>query len=175
MIKNLGLVLAYSTAERAIGKSGTLPWHLPEDLKRFKEITTGNIILMGRKTFESLGRVLPNREHWVVTRDATYRAPEGVKVFHSVEEVKRAADARPAGDPRKIFLIGGEEMVRIFLHEISDYFLTEIETSIPDADAFFPALPSETADWSHTYSEWTISKSGLRYRYLNVSGPGSSE
>ncbi|ETJ00135.1 MAG: Dihydrofolate reductase, partial [Veillonella dispar DORA_11] len=67
---------------RVIGKDNTLIWHLPNDLKFFKEKTTGHVIIMGRKTFESLPFLLPNREHWVITRDKGFDAPEGVTLFH---------------------------------------------------------------------------------------------
>ena len=78
----LALIVAVAH-NRVIGKDNTLIWHLPNDLKFFKEKTTGHVIIMGRKTFESLPFLLPNREHWVITRDKGFDAPEGVKIFHS--------------------------------------------------------------------------------------------
>ena len=78
----LALIVAVAH-NRVIGKDNTLIWHLPNDLKFFKEKTTGHVIIMGRKTFESLPFLLPNREHWVITRDKGFDAPEGVKIFQS--------------------------------------------------------------------------------------------
>jgi len=85
----LALIVAVAHS-RVIGKDNTLIWHLPNDLKFFKEKTTGHVIIMGRKTFESLPFLLPNREHWVITRDKGFDAPEGVRVFHNPEEAAEA-------------------------------------------------------------------------------------
>ena len=84
----LALIVAVAH-NRVIGKDNTLIWHLPNDLKFFKEKTTGHVIIMGRKTFESLPFLLPNREHWVITRDKGFDAPEGVKIFHSPEALQK--------------------------------------------------------------------------------------
>ena len=88
----LALIVAVAH-NRVIGKDNTLIWHLPNDLKFFKEKTTGHVIIMGRKTFESLPFLLPNREHWVITRDKGFDAPEGVKIFHNPEAAAEAARA----------------------------------------------------------------------------------
>ena len=85
----LALIVAVAH-NRVIGKDNTLIWHLPNDLKFFKEKTTGHVIIMGRKTFESLPFLLPNREHWVITRDKGFDAPEGVRIFHSPEAAAEA-------------------------------------------------------------------------------------
>ena len=82
----LALIVAVAH-NRVIGKDNTLIWHLPNDLKFFKEKTIGHVIIMGRKTFESLPFLLPNREHWVITRDKGFDAPEGVKIFHTLRRL----------------------------------------------------------------------------------------
>ena len=92
-----------------IGRDNALPWHLPDDLKRFKRLTMGKPIVMGRKTFESIGKPLPGRQNIVVTRDANYRR-EGVTVVHGIDEAVRAA-----GDAPEIMVIGGAELFRLFL------------------------------------------------------------
>lgn len=89
-----------------IGKDNRLIWHLPDDLKRFKALTMGHPIVMGRKTFESLPKVLPGRVHYVLTGNPDYKAPEGVLLFH---DVKKLLAALPAGES---FVIGGEHMYR---------------------------------------------------------------
>ena len=83
-------LIAAIDQKRGIGKRGKLPWHLPEDLKRFKELTIGHTVVMGRKTFESIGRVLPNRTNIIITRDLNYKV-EGVIVTHSLEDALEKA------------------------------------------------------------------------------------
>ena len=86
----LALIVA-KAKNHVIGRDNQLIWHLPKDLAFFKKMTTGHVIIMGRKTFESLPFLLPNREHWVITRDHAFTAPEGVQVFTSPEEAAKAA------------------------------------------------------------------------------------
>ncbi|HEY8990640.1 MAG TPA: dihydrofolate reductase, partial [Luteolibacter sp.] len=97
------------TADRVIGRDGTLPWHLPEDLQFFKRTTSGHPIVMGRKTFESIGKPLPKRRNIVLTRDPSWQAP-GVEVIHSPAELLNLPDL---GDT--VFLIGGAEIYAAFL------------------------------------------------------------
>lgn len=131
-------IIAAVSKNWVIGKDGKLPWRLPEDLKRFKELTTGHPIIMGRKTYESIGRPLPYRRNIVITRDMNYEAPECL-VVHSVEE---ALDA--ANPVNEVFCIGGEEIYKEFLPLADKIYLTKINKDF-DGDAFFPVV-----DWS----EW---------------------
>ena len=114
-----------------IGRDGKLPWHLPADLKRFKALTMGSAIIMGRRTFDSLPGLLPGRRHVVVTRDAAWRA-EGVAVGHSVEQALALAGDAPA------FVIGGAEVFALFLDRAERIELTEVigeiagDTVMPD-------------------------------------------
>jgi len=114
-----------------IGRDGGLPWHLPADLKRFKTLTMGSAMVMGRKTFESLPGLLPGRRHLVLTRDRQWSAP-GAEVVHSVEEALAAAGDTP------VSVIGGAEVFALFLPQTNRVELTEVladiegDTTMPD-------------------------------------------
>lgn len=103
-----------------IGKEGTLPWHIPEDLKRFKALTMGSVMVMGRKTFESLPGLLPGRRHIVLTRDRKWKAP-GAEIAHDVEDALRLA-----GDDQPLSVIGGAEIFALFLPLATRIELTEV-------------------------------------------------
>ncbi len=121
--------------DRGIGYRGGLPWHLPDDLKTFKRITLGHPILMGRKTYESIGKPLPGRQNIVLTRDATWRA-EGVEVIHSIEEVSRLSlqDA-------EVMIIGGAEIFSLFLPLMEKMWVSHVQDEYP-ADTFLPEFES---------------------------------
>ena len=114
-----------------IGKDNQLIWHLSDDLKRFKTLTMGHPIVMGRKTFESLPKVLPGRVHYVLTGNPDYQAPEGVLLFH---DVKKLLAALPQEES---FVIGGEHMYRELLPYADTMYITEIEEDF-EGDAYFP-------------------------------------
>jgi dihydrofolate reductase len=144
-----------------IGRDNTLPWHLPEDLKRFKRLTMGKPIVMGRKTFESIGKPLPGRQNIVVTRDPNYRR-DGVTVAHDAEA---ALDA--AGPVPEIMVIGGAELFRTLLPRAGRIHLTRVHGNI-EGDVMWPALDerewnvvereSHSADerhaWAMTFEVW---------------------
>lgn len=113
-----------------IGIENRLPWRLPADLRRFKELTMGHTLIMGRKTFESIGRPLPGRITIVVTRQKDY-APAGVVVAHSVDEALARAEGR------EVFIAGGEEIFRQTLDRADRLYLTRLQREFP-GDAFFP-------------------------------------
>jgi dihydrofolate reductase len=126
---------------RAIGRDNALPWHLPDDFRRFKALTLGKPILMGRRTAESLGRALPGRRNLVLTRSG--RVPfDGMQAVASVDEAVRAA-----GDDRatQLCVIGGAEIYALTLPQATVLHLTQVETVVDGADAFFPAF--DTAEW----------------------------
>lgn len=126
----------------AIGCQNKLLWHISEDLKRFKEITTGHTIIMGRKTFESLPKVLPNRQHIVITKNTDFKIDDSsVKVIHSIDEILSLAK-----EPQEYFIIGGEEIYKQFLPFANKIYLTSVHKDF-QADAFFPKINE---------SEWTI-------------------
>lgn len=116
---------------RELGFGNKLPWYLPDDLKRFKEITRGHNVIMGRKTYESIGRLLPDRKNIIITRDKSYRA-EGAVLVSSMEK----ALAECADDPES-FAIGGGEIFKLALPYAKKMYLTHVEAELP-ADSFFP-------------------------------------
>lgn len=135
----LSIVVAVAK-DGAIGKGNDLLWHLPGDLKRFKVLTTGHTILMGRKTFESLPNgPLPQRRNVVISR--SLQSSEGVEVFPSIEE---ALSVLSESDD-EVFVIGGGEIYRQLLGQAQRIYLTEVDASFPDAEVFFPELQS--SDW----------------------------
>lgn len=115
-----------------IGRDNGLPWRLPEDLKRFKALTMGHPILMGRKTFASIGKPLPGRKNIVLTRDASFE-PEGVCVVHSWD------DALLAADGLTLMVIGGAEIYALALPQADRIHLTEVDADV-EGDAHFPSL-----------------------------------
>ena len=121
---------------RVIGRHNALPWRLPVDMKHFRELTTGHPVLMGRKTFESLGRALPNRTNIIITSDRNYAA-QGCLVAHSLDEaVKLAVPHVPPDDP-EIFVIGGENLYTQMLPRADRLYMTQVETDA-EGDAWFP-------------------------------------
>lgn len=126
---------------RAIGKENQLPWHLPADLAFFKRVTTGHTIVMGRKTFESIGRPLPNRRNIIVTRDDSYTA-EGCEVVTTKSEVLELAE-----ENKEMFVIGGTEIFSLFWDEVDRLHVTYID-EVFEADTYFPNI--EESEWTLT-------------------------
>jgi len=140
-----------------IGLNNTLPWHLPEDLKRFKALTMGHHIIMGRKTYESLGRLLPGRITVIVTRNPHYKV-EGALIAKSLE----VAIALCQNDD-EAFLIGGAELYQHGLECANKLYVTEIALQV-EGDAFFPRV--ETDQWQETSREAHTSAQGLDFSYV---------
>jgi dihydrofolate reductase len=133
-----GLTLIAAVADNGvIGRNGALPWKLPEDLKHFRRLTLGNTVLMGRKTYDSLGKPLDGRANWVLTRDPAF-APAGVRVFR---ELAAALAAEPQG---RLLVIGGGELYRLSLPLAQCLELTLVHAS-PSGDAHFPDY--DAAQW----------------------------
>jgi dihydrofolate reductase len=122
---------------RVIGGNGHIPWHLPADFRHFKGLTMGHPIVMGRKTFESIGKPLPGRTSIVITRDADYRR-DGVIIAASPDDALSAATAAAGGD--EVFVIGGAEVYKLFLPKADRVYLTKV-AGMFEGDAFFPELP----------------------------------
>lgn len=151
-------VVAFDT-QQAIGKNNQLAWHIPEDLQHFKALTTGGVVVMGRKTFVSMGRPLPNRTNWVITRDTTWTA-KGVKVAHNLTDalIGAAADVLAMGG-HTLFVIGGGELYAQTIDIADRLELTRINLTI-DGDAFYPAIPKEfVCQTRHTH----LSKNGIEF------------
>ncbi|MDX2007996.1 MAG: dihydrofolate reductase [Meiothermus sp.] len=138
----ISLIVAASQ-NRAIGRENRLPWHLPNDLRYFRRVTKGSPVIMGRKTFESIGWPLPGRQNIVVTRDKAYRA-EGCEVVNSLEAAFLAAQ-----QDREIFVIGGADLYRQALGLAGRIYLTEVHAEV-EGDAFFP---DPGPDWQEVSRE----------------------
>ena len=128
----LSIIVAKSR-NNVIGSEGNLPWHIPEDLKKFKSITMGKPMIMGRSTFESIGKALPGRKNIVMTRDKEYQA-DGISVAHNLEEALILCE-----QAREIMIIGGGEIYKLFFDIVNRLYLTNVEKYI-DGDVFFPEI-----------------------------------
>lgn len=139
-------IIAAAAENNALGKDNQMIWHLSDDFKRFRQITTGHYIIMGRKTFESFPKPLPNRTHVIISRQENYSVPEGCIVVNSL---KKAIEACP--EKEDIFIIGGGEIYRQSM-EIADRIeLTKVFTA-PEADTFFPEI--DLKEWKLTGEEF---------------------
>jgi dihydrofolate reductase len=146
---------------RELGRKNQLIFQVPGDLPRFRQITTGHPIIMGRKTFESIGRVLPGRTNIVITRQSEWEH-EGVLVVDSLEEAIKEA-GRSLGS-EEIFVIGGGEIFALAINLVERLYLTVVEESESLADSFFP----DYSDFSQVVGEELHKEGGLVYRYLTL-------
>nr|WP_315257075.1 dihydrofolate reductase [uncultured Duganella sp.] len=152
-------IIVATDAQRGIGINNTLPWKLPEDLAHFKRTTTGHPIIMGRKTFDSIGRPLPNRRNIVVTRNGKWMH-EGVEAVASLEAALALLDGAEG------FVIGGAEIYQQALPLADQLIITQIAATF-DCDAFFPALDADA--WQETARDEHVSAaSGLRYAFVTL-------
>ncbi len=138
-MSELTIIVAFD-AKRGIGINNTLPWRLPEDLARFKRITTGHAIIMGRKTYESIGRPLPNRRNIVLTRNAEWQQ-DGVEIVHSLQQAQQLLQQQQG------FIIGGADIYAQALPLCQQLLVTEIHQDVA-CDAFFPEISK--IDWKET-------------------------
>lgn len=133
----------------AIGKNNSLLWHFSKDLKRFKTITMGSPIIMGRKTFQSLPAILPGRQHIVITQNKDFKVDdERVTVVYSIEELLLTVD-----DKKEYFVIGGGEIYKLLLPYCNKIYLTQVHKEY-EADTFFPTLD---------YSDWNIEEEEIGF------------
>ncbi len=153
--------IAATAAGRVIGKDNKMPWHLPADLKHFKNLTSGHPVLMGRRTYESIGKPLPNRTNIIMTRDINYSAPDCI-IVNSVETAVSMANEL---DMDEIFVIGGAEVYRQLLPQIQRVYLTEIHHHF-DGDAFFPELHAK--EWKEVSREPHQADEKNKYDYSFV-------
>ncbi len=140
----ISLIAAAGDGNNAIGLKGKIPWHLPADFKRFKELTLGHPIIMGQKTFESIGKPLPGRTNIVVTNDADYRA-DGCTVVHSMDDAIIAAK-----DAAEIFVGGGGQIYHLALSMAQKIYLTRVHGTF-EGDTFFPVVNEN--EWRLVSSE----------------------
>ena len=155
-MKSLSLIVAHAK-NNVIGHNNTLPWHLPEDLKRFRALTMGHHIIMGRKTFESLGRLLPGRTTVIVTRNKDYKVA-GALIAHSLQSalVLAAGDAEP-------FVIGGAELYKEGLKQANKLYITKVHADFA-GDAFLPEI--DLSAWNLSEKKDHIAANGLGYSDL---------
>ncbi|CAM3982584.1 dihydrofolate reductase [Lederbergia lenta] len=134
---------------RLIGKDNDLPWRLPADLKYFKETTMGHAIVMGRKTYESIGRPLPGRTNIILTHDSNYKQ-EGCLVLNSKQELLNWAEQNDS----EVFITGGSEIFKLFIDEVDQLYVTKIHATF-EGDTYFPIL---------NWDDWTLisEKKGLK-------------
>ncbi len=133
------IIIAAAAENNALGINNDLPWHLPDDFKRFKQLTSGHKIIMGRKTLESFPRPLPNREHIAITRDRNYQPKFPCTLVNSIDEALELAK-----NDEKAFIIGGGEIYKQSMKLATHIELTRIHGEF-EADTFFPEI--ETEDW----------------------------
>lgn len=154
--------------KRGIGKAGQLPWHIAEDLKNFKKITTGHPVIMGRKTFESIDRVLPNRTNIIITKDKDFSPHKfyssencDVLIANSLEEAIEKAQAKEGGN--EVFVIGGGQVYEQAIAKADKLYLTQVDGDF-NCDTFFP-------DYSKFSKETFIGageENGIRYKFLEL-------
>lgn len=151
---NIAIIAAMDEG-RVIGAGRKIPWHLSADLRRFKELTTGHPVIMGRKTFESLGsKPLPGRTNIVITHDANYTAP-GTAVATSLHDALRAAETGTMGEAGDVFVIGGEQIYRLALPIAKKIYLTKVHAAFK-GDAHFPEFSGGEGSAGGAGGEWQL-------------------
>ncbi len=156
----VSIIAAIASGNRALGKNGDLIYKIPDDLKRFRDITKGHPIIMGRKTFESIGRPLPNRTNIVITRDPVFVA-EGAEVVRSLDEALLLAQKNNHG--QEVFIIGGGQIYNEAMKVADKLYLTIVQGN-PEADTFFP----DYSDFTKVVLEEDHEYEGLKFRYLDL-------
>lgn len=154
--------IAAVSRDWGIGRAGELLFHIPEDLRRFRALTTGGTVIMGRKTLDSLpgGRPLPNRRSVILTRSASFARP-GVEAAHSLEEALALTRGQ---DPERVWVCGGEEIYRLLLPWCRTCHITRVYDA-PESDAFFPNL-DRLPQWKLTRSEAALAYGDTAYQFL---------
>lgn len=155
----LSAIVAMSE-NNAIGVDGGLPWHLPDDLKFFKRTTSGKPVLMGRKTFESLGKPLVNRLNIVVSSSKELELPEGVLLFNDIDS---AIERMTHEGTDEAFIIGGGKIYEQTLDKLDRIYITHVDTYIPEAHAFFPEINKD--DWKVSWEEKHQADEKHRYAF----------
>lgn len=154
-------IIVAKAKNNIIGKDNKLLWHLPEDLKRFKELTTGHTIIMGRKTFESLGRVLPNRKHIILSQNPDFKVDnENVEIVNSIEDLKEYIDSKEEN-----FVIGGAMIYRLLMPYVDKMYITQIEKDF-DGDSFFQKIDEN--EWKEVKKEKGIDDAENHFEYEYV-------
>lgn len=157
-------LIAAVASDGAIGKDNSLLWHLPADMKYFRAVTMGHPVIMGRRTFQSIGRALPGRLNVVISRSRDLSLPEGVVTVHSLEEALELFKDAPGvqGEP---FVIGGGQIYARAIAAASAIYITRIDATAEGADTFFPPVPDEEWELESRSEAAVDEKSGLEYRF----------
>ena len=130
-------ILVAHDQQRVIGYKNALPWHIPNDLKHVKQLSTGHTLVMGRKTFESIGKPLPNRKNVVLTRDNNFK-PDGVEVIHTIDDIYNLEG--------HVFIFGGQTLFEVMIDKVDDMYITLVDGK-HQGDTFFPP---------YTFEDWTV-------------------
>lgn len=154
-------IIAAIGKNRELGKDNELLWNIPGDLKRFRELTSGHSIIMGRKTYESIGRILPNRTNIIITRNKDFNV-DGASVVDSLENAIKLA--KESSGSEEIFVIGGGQIFEQAMAVVDRIYLTIVDMEYPDADVYFP----EYKEFSKTIFEESHSDSDPRFKYINI-------
>ena len=152
-------IIAAIGKNRELGKNNKLLWHIPEDFKKFKQLTSGHIVIMGRKTFESIGKPLPNRINIIVTRNRSW-TPLGCTVCYSLEEAINLAKKKI----NEIFIIGGAEIYKQGIQYADKLYLTLVNQEYPEADAFFP----DYSEFKRKVFEENHISSELQFKFIEL-------
>lgn len=163
-------IIAAVSLNGAIGRGNSLLWHLPGDMKFFRETTTGHPVIMGRKTFESIGRPLPRRTNIVISRGEP-ELPEGVVLAHSLDEALAAASEGCAATgtaedcAAECFIIGGGQIYAEAMRVADTLYITRVLASVDDADTFFPTIDPSVWNITSASEVFTDPESGIQYRF----------
>ena len=133
-------ILVAHDQQRVIGYKNALPWYIPNDLKHVKQLSTGHTLVMGRKTFESIGKPLPNRKNVVLTRDNNFK-PDGVEVIHTIDDIYNLEG--------HVFIFGGQTLFEVMIDKVDDMYITVVDGK-HQGDTFFPP---------YTFEDWTVASS----------------
>jgi dihydrofolate reductase len=147
------------SSNRVIGLNNKLPWHLSEDLKHFKSLTTGHTVIMGRKTYESIGKPLPNRRNIVISRNVN-TFYDGVEMTHSLEDAFSISS-----NDEEVFIIGGSNIYEQSLDLVEQLYITEIKKTF-EGDAFFPDIDKSL--WTESSRQDHISADGIEFSFVSL-------
>lgn len=151
-------IIVAKAKNNVIGKNNQLIWNIPDDLKRFKELTTGHTIIMGRKTFESLGKVLPNRKHIVFTQNPDFKVDdENVEIVHSMLQIQEYIE-----NEEENFVIGGAMIYNLLMQYVKKMYVTEIDKEF-EGDTFFPRIDNDV--WKEIAREVGPEDSENNFKY----------
>ena len=152
-------IIAAIGKNRELGKDNKLLWHIPGDFKRFKELTSGHVVIMGRKTYESIGKSLPNRINYVITRDKNYQAI-GCFIFNSLESAINFAKKKTS----EVFIIGGAEIYKQGIKYADRLYLTLVDKEFPNADTFFP----DYSGFKKVVSEENHTSGDIKFKFVEL-------